>query len=257
MNLQRTWALVKRDYQSFKNGKWKWLEAFYFPITTIFIWGLFSMWSKEMGTELGKVIVIINIFWSYVYIVQSTANTQMSEDLWSHSGRSLFAAGVTAWEYVLARCIFSLLISLPVLLIILSLALFFFKLNFMLIFPLQTLHLLFLTACIGITWAIIIAGLLFLAGREFGFLSWSLFHLFIMLSFPLFPVELLPTAVQNFASAMPLTELFSAVRSLSVGEAFSLGKAWIISLVYLVLGSFFYQFAVSRARKSGKLVKGF
>ncbi len=257
MNLQRIFGLVKRDYQSFQNGKWKWIEAFYFPITTVFIWGLFSLWSKEMGTELGGIIVITNIFWSYVYIVQSMANVQMAEDLWSHSGRSVFAAGVTQWEYALAHSIFSVLVSLPAILVILALAFFVFKLNFMLLFPWQTLHLLFLTGVIGVTWTIIIAGMLFLAGREFGFLSWSVFHLFIMLSFPLFPLELLPTAAQKFALLMPLTELFAAVRALSVGATFSLAKAWTTSLIYIILGSAFYQFAVSYARKSGKLVKGF
>jgi len=257
MNLQRILSLVKRDFQSFRNGKWKWMEVFYFPITTVFIWGMFSIWGKQLGTELGSVILITNIFWSYVFVVQSTANMQISEDLWSHSGRSVFAAGVTHGEYVTAHAFFSLLVSIPALLIIFAIALFFFKLNFMLLFPWQTLHLVVLTMVIGVTWSIIIAGLLFLAGREFGFLSWSLFQLFIMLSFPLFPIELLPQGAQALASIMPLTELFSAVRQLATNNLFSLQKAWIVTLIYFFAGILLYKLAIFYARKSGKLMKGF
>lgn len=257
MNYNRILSLVKRDLQSFRNSKWKWLEVFYFPITSIIIWGLFALWGTELGTDVGKIAVIINIFWSYVYIVQSTADILINEDMWSHAGRNVFATGVTTWEYVLAHCFFSVLVSLPALIFIFGFAYWLFRLDFMLLFPLATLHLMAITMVVGITWAIIIAALLFLTGRELNFISWSLFQLFIMLSFPLFPTELLPKFFHFLAKIMPLTEIFSAVRALAQGNSFSLYNAWIITAVYFLLAIFFYQFAVNYSRKSGKMVKSF
>ncbi|MBI2669063.1 ABC transporter permease [Candidatus Woesearchaeota archaeon] len=257
MRWTRIASLVRRDYRCFQNSRWKWMEVFYFPITSVIIWGLFALWSHELGTELGKIAVILNIFWSYVYIVQSTADIQVNEDMWAKSGRNVFAAGVTVWEYITAHSLFSLLVSIPALLLILLVSYVFFGLNFMVAQPLQTLHLLTITAFVGVTWGIIIGAILFLAGRDFAFLSWSVFQLFIMLSFPLFPVSLLPTGVQTIAGLMPLTSIFEAVRHFAVGESIVLGKAWILSVMYFAFSLLFYWWATDYAKKTGKLVKSF
>jgi len=64
----------------FIRSKWKVVEFFYFPITTIVIWGLFAMYTKGFAVETGLMVLGINIFWSYSFISQSTINLQMCED---------------------------------------------------------------------------------------------------------------------------------------------------------------------------------
>jgi len=114
-----------------------------------------------------------------------------------------------------------------------------------------------LTIFSGVTWAIIIAGMLVLLGRELNFISWSFLQLLIMLSFPLIPIENLPTFMQFFAKLMPFTPLFTAARNLSVGIIYPLTKAWFIAIIYFIFGLIFYELAFHFARKTGRLAKAF
>ena len=257
MNFNHIKSLIKRDFCTFRNSKWKWLEVFYFPITSIIIWGLFALWTKELGSLAGKIALTVNIFWSYLFVVQSSADYEVNEDMWGRSGRNVFAAGITHWEYITAHCLFSVIISLPVFFLMLLIAHSIFGINLLFLFPAYTIHLMLFTIFLGITWAIIIAGLLVLLGRELNFITWSFLQLFIMLSFPLIPIENLPKVMQTFAKFMPFTPLFSAARKIAVGITSSLAKGWMIALIYFIFALIFYELAFHFARKTGRLAKAF
>lgn len=131
-------------------------------------------------------------FGGYAYIIQSTINLSINEDIWHKEIHHLFVSGLGKWEYLLGRILFSLLISLPNLLFMLIVAHFpFFNLS-QIIFPI--IFFLILTAVLSIGLAIFITGLIFMFGRDYTWLAWFALQFFILLSFPFIPLENLPLA---------------------------------------------------------------
>ena len=112
MNHKKILALAYRDLLIIRRSKWRLVEIFYFPITTIVIWGLFALHSKALLIEAGVFVLIVNIFWNYALIAQSTVNMQLLEDSWSGSLKQLFLSGISEIDYVLARMFTSTVISL-------------------------------------------------------------------------------------------------------------------------------------------------
>lgn len=257
MKLSRIIALTNRDYLVFIRSKYRWLEFFYFPITSIIIWGGFALWTGEFANFAGKIALIINVFWSYAYVVQSTINLSMNEDAWHSEIHHLFVCGIGKWEYLISKIIFSILISLANLFVMLTIMHFLF-LNISSI-AIQILSLCFLTAFVSVGLAILIAGLFLILGRDYAWMAWSASQFFILLSFPLLPIEFLPPQLQNLPKVMPYGSLFQAVRNLLLNrkwiESFTL--SFIAGIFYLILGLVIYKFGFDYSRKSGKFAKMF
>jgi hypothetical protein len=257
MNLSRIATMIYRDYLIFIKSKWRWLEFFYFPITSVIIWGFFAIWTGSFASIAGKLVLVINVFWSYAYIVQSTINLSINEDGWHGEIHHIFLTGMGKWEYLLARIIFSLLISLANLLFILFIAhLFFFDITSIIS---QVIILLILTAFASVTLAILIAGLYFTLGRTYSWLAWSSLQFFVLLSFPLSPLEILPHQFQIVARLMPYGSLFQAVRNVLFGKPYmqDVKLSLLVNFIYFVISIFAYKFGFDYSRKSGKFAKMF
>jgi hypothetical protein len=257
MKLSRIKALVYRDYLIFIKSRWRWLELFYFPITSIIIWGFFAIWTGEFASEAGKLALVINVFWSYAYIVQSTINLSINEDAWHSEAHHVFITGIGKWEYLLGRIIFSLLISsLNLIFMLLVVHLFFFNIANMI---LQMSVLFTLTAFTSVVLAIFIAGLYFILGRDYAWLAWASLQFFILFSFPLSPLEILPYQLQVVARAMPYGNLFQGVRNILLGKDFlqEVNLSILVAFFYLLISIFLYKFGFDYSRKSGKFAKMF
>ena len=100
MDFNKIRALVHRDLLIIRRSKWRLVEIFYFPITTIIIWGFFAIHSKSFYFEAGLLVLIVNIFLNFAFVAQSTVNMQMMQDSWSGSLKQLFLSGVSEVEYV-------------------------------------------------------------------------------------------------------------------------------------------------------------
>ena len=216
MKFKRIKALIWRDYLVFFQSKWRFLEVFYFPITSIIIWGFFALWTGETQNLAGKIALTINIFWSYAYVVQSTINLAINEDAWHNEVHHLYITGIGKWEYLLSKIIFGLLLSLANLLLIILISHFFF-LNISKIL-IEVLLISFLTAFISIGIATLIAGLFFALGKEYAWFSWTLLQFFVLFSFPLFPLESLPSFLQKVAIIMPFGNIFEAGRNILLAK---------------------------------------
>src|SRR3989344_8571813 len=129
MKLYKIAALLYYDILVFKNSRWKIVEVVYFPVTTILIWGLFSLFVKDMAVEAGLVVLVVNIFWNFAYIAQSSVNMQMNDDTWSGSLKQILITGITEFEYLTARMIFAIIISIGIMLLMLGISYYVFGLS--------------------------------------------------------------------------------------------------------------------------------
>jgi len=247
-------ALIMRDFIIFFKSRWRVVEFFYFPVTGVIIWGLFALYTRDFARETGLMVLVVNIFWSFAYICQSTINLQMNEDIWSGSLKQVLVSGISETEYILARIISSIVISSIIMIIMFFVALFFgFSIEGKLA---EFFYLTLITLISSVALAIMIAAFIIFLGRDYAFLSWTILQLFILLSAPLFPVSILPLPLQIIAHFMPFTNIFVAVREMvrtGFVEESILTRALMVSLVYLFLSSPLYLFAFKRAKKTGKL----
>ena len=257
MRLHKIFALLYHDALVFSRVKWRLVETFYFPITSIIIWGFFALYMKQFALEAGLMVLALNIFWNFAYIAQSNTNMQMMEDTWSGSLKQIFLSGINEFEYLLARIIFSSVVSTIVLLLLVSVSLV-FGLSVITTY-LGVVSLLFaVTLLASIAMSVLVAAIVITMGKEYGFLAWTILQLFVLLSAPFFSVDVFPEPIKSVSSVMPYTAIFENARNLVINGAISqplLVTGTEIALVYLIISLPLYKFAFDRARRTGYLVK--
>ena len=258
MKLYKVLSLIYLDSMIFRNAKWKLMEYLYFPISTVIIWGLFSIFVKDMALEAGLIVLVVNIFWTFAYLAQSTINMQMNEDLWSGSIKQILVTGITEFEYLVARVISSVIVSVFIMIIMLLLSYYVFGVAVIgtHMFPVIMLSMLTLLASVGL--AIFVAAAIFLAGVEYAFLGWSIMQVFMLFSAPFYPVTILPVPLQSVASVMPFTAIFENIRHIvSTGTMSNalLIQSIIISVTYTAISILAYYVTFRYAKRSGRMAR--
>ena len=252
-------ALVFRDLKIFRRSKWRLAEYFYFPITTIIIWGLFALFTRDFSAETGLMVLAVNVFWSFSYLAQSTVNMQMNEDMWSGSFPQVMASGFTPFEYLFARIVTATIVSVVIMVLMIATALAFGLAVLIEQGGLVTL-LSGVTLLGSIGLSVLVAALILLFGREYSFLAWTILQVFVLLSAPLYPLDILPQPLQVVAWGMPFTSVFEGVRELtSVGRISSsvfINGAGIVFL-YCLVSIPLYSLAFKKARRNGMLARMF
>lgn len=254
MRWHKITALMYHDSLAIRRVRYRIMDLVYFPITTIIIWGLFSIYSRNLAPAAGLIVFIINIFWAFAHLAQSTTNVLMMEDIWSGSQKQLFMSGITEFEYITARLLSATISSTAIIIMLVSLSLL-FGINF---FHISMLLLIIITLIGSLALAIIVAALVFYLGREYGFLVWSAMQLFIMLSAPFFPKETFPKILVYISYAMPFTAVFEAARGfVMTGTIATNTLIWgfCVAMVYFAISWPIYYFSFKRARKIGMLAK--
>ncbi len=258
MKWYKVQALIYREGRIFRNAKYRAVLFLYFPITTIIIWGLFSSSVQGRALETGMLVLIVNVFWNFGQLAQSSTNMAMMDDSFSGSLKHIFVSGVSSTEYILARIITSSLLSAVVVVLLIGLSVYAFQAtillaNFSLVVILTCLTLI---ASIGLS--VFVAGMILALGKEYGFLSWSSIQIFVLLSAPFYSISVFPEIIQPVAWVMPFTNIFEGIRQLiSAGfvDPTLIVNGAIISVAYLAVSFPFYTAVFRHAKKNGNLVK--
>src|SRR3989338_7527330 len=101
-------------------------------------------------------------------------------------------------------------------------------------------------------------GLILMLGRDYSFLSFYALGILILLSAPMFPIELFPGPVQAVSSVMPYTYVFEGIRTLITAgsvQTIIMIKGLVISTAYLAASIPFFFYAFQYARRKGNLVR--
>jgi ABC-2 type transport system permease protein len=106
-------------------------------------------------------------------------------------------------------------------------------------------------------WALglVSVGLVLRYGRRVDVLVWSFSHLVQPLACAVYPIKVLPPALQVIAGLLPAAHAFEASRAAISGEW--AGQELIVALagavLYLLLGALYCQAGLARARQIGRL----
>ncbi len=248
---------MARDLKIYKRSKWKIVDSLYFPVTTVIMWGLFAIYSREFAMEAGLMVLVVNVFWSFSYLSQSITNHSMNEDSYSGSLKQLLISGISEFEYILARIFSSTITSLLIMCVMLTVS-FFFGFVTLVQTPGLIIAMIGITLISSIALSVMIAALIIFLGKAYGFLAWTLLQAFILLSAPFFPLKILPQVVQVIALGMPYTRVFMGVRGLVETGIVSnslLLEGLLVSVIYVLISYPLYKMAFGRARRTGELVR--
>lgn len=256
MKLNNILAVMRNDARVIRAVKFRMLEISYFPLTTLLMWGMFALYSRQYAMEAGLIVLVVNMFWSFSQLAQQQANMLVMEDLWTMSVRHVFIAGVSEFEYILAKVLTSSTIAVTVTAVMILMANAF---GAPLLAQLPTVIALAGIALLGsVALAVLITGAVFLFGREYSFLAWSSLHLFVFLSAPFFSPTVFPWWIRWVTEIMPFTYVFQGARAIATFTPLPQGlltHALTIAVCYFVLAWPFYWNAFRIARKTGRLAR--
>ena len=120
------------------------------------------------------------------------------------------------------------------------------------------LLLLFLSLYIfGITLGLFVSAGLIRFGPSFENIAWSSLFLLAPLGCIYYPIEILPSFFQIIAKGLPLVYIFDETRNILLNGFINyenLRQAYLLNLVYLILGVISFYFSFLKARIKGTLI---
>src|SRR3989344_8951777 len=257
MKFYKIAALMYADFMLLRNSKWRVVEYFYFPFTSVLIWGLFSVFVRAYALEAGLMVLAVNILWTFAYLAQSHANMQINEDSWSGSLKQIIITGVSDMEYITARILSAMIISLFVLALLLVFSSTVFGLTVVAAQWPVFVVLIGATLLSSIGLSIFVAGAMVALGREYGFLAWTILQIFIVLSAPFYPITVFPEFIRPIVAAMPYTYIFEATRNViqnTINMDVVMGGLY-VAIIYFAISLPFYKYIFRKAREKGWLVR--
>ena len=105
MRTYKILAMIYRDLLIYRKTKWKLFEFIILPVLGFSIWGLASLYIRDLSIEFSLILIIITILLQFAQTNQSGINSQIMADMWSASFKHIIASGITAREYITARAI--------------------------------------------------------------------------------------------------------------------------------------------------------
>ncbi|MBU0953226.1 MAG: ABC transporter permease [Nanoarchaeota archaeon] len=258
MKFYRILALMRRDFLVMYRAKFMMIEYYYFPLVTLAMWGMFTLYAQEFALQAGILVFLANVFISLVSTTQHAVNISMMSDSWSGSFLGLLLSGIREGEYLFARIITSLITAGILTSIMFAVSYFVFGVVLIAtaLSALIVLTGLSIVAAVGV--AIMLGAIILALGKEYGFIAWSAILVFVLLSGPFYPISTFPPGLHELASIMPFTYTFAAIQQLiatgTVSGILFLYQG-LVGLGYLLVGVPLYFFIFQYARRSGKLAR--
>ena len=257
MNFRRILALLQYDFAILRKNKHRLMEMIYFPIVSVIAWGFFVVYAQQFAFQAAIAILVVQIFWQFAYLSQSSVSMTVMEDIWSRTLRELLSTPLTTTEFLLARIIFSLIRSFFALFVLFAVAYFVFNFNFFAtLVPLLILATLAALGSMGI--AILVVSVILRYGTTLSFLSWSIVTGIMFLAAPFFPLSVLPQPLLAVAYGIPYTGIFEPIKKLAVTNSLTFADylpAIISNLFYFVISFPIFFYVFEKAREKGRLIR--
>ena len=259
MNWYKIYALSLRHIYLIKGSFPRILDLIYWPTIQIFLWGLiskfFTLNSSYYDNTVG-IILSAAILYDFLFRSSISYNMMFLEEIWSRNFTNLFIAPIKLSEIIAAltcTAIFRTLIGLfPASLIAIPLfGVSIFKIGIPLIFLLTTLYI------FGVSLGLLVTSGLIRYGPSFENIAWASLFFLAPLGCIYYPIEILPEWLRVIAKLLPLVHIFEEMRSILIDNIISyydVLKAFLISLVYFVLGIIVFYYSYEGAKKRGTLI---
>jgi len=259
MSWNKIFALSLRHLYLIKGSFPRILDLIYWPTVQIFLWGFiskfFTLNSSYYDNTVG-IILSAAILYDFLFRSSISYNMMFLEEIWSRNFTNLFIAPIKISEIISALTFTAILRTLIGLVpaVIISIPLFgvsILKIGTPLIFLLLTLYI------FGVTLGLLVTSGLVRFGPSFENIAWASLFFLAPLGCIYYPIEILPEWLQTIAKLLPLVHIFEEMRNILIDNIvnyFQILKAFLISLVYFVIGVMIFYISYSGAKKRGTLI---
>ena len=259
MNWNKIFALRLRHLYLIKGSFPRVLDLVYWPTVQIFLWGFiskfFTLNSSYYDNTVG-IILSAAILYDFLFRSSISYNMMFLEEIWSRNFTNLFIAPIKISEIISALTFTAILRTLIGLVpaVMISIPLFgvsILKIGTPLIFLLITLYI------FGVTLGLLVTSGLLRFGPSFENIAWASLFFLAPLGCIYYPIEILPESLQAIAKLLPLVHIFEEMRNIllnNIVNYFEILKAFLISLVYFVIGVLIFYISYGGAKKRGTLI---
>ncbi len=247
---QKNWRMTRRNVMSV-------FEVAFWPVVGLVSVGLMTTF-LGLGREAAVFVLVGTLAFSVVHVCQLDVAYAVLFDIWGKSLKHQFLAPVRPWHVVLGAWLMGLLRAAVVFLLMAGVSRWAFGVSFLAPgwSPVAAFFLGLVASAAGVGLGVVT--LLLLLGVHAEVTAWSGVSLVLLLCGIYYPVSLLPAPLATVAGAIPLTYFLEAFRA-HFGFAPTFGepllRGYALALAYLAGGYAAFAWAVTRARRTGMLLR--
>jgi ABC-2 type transport system permease protein len=252
-------GVMLRQIYLYKRTLHRWLEAVYWPVLDITLWGFLAAYIEETNpsSRVGFGLLGALISWDILFRAQQSVSVGFLEDMWSRNVLNVWSTPIRAWEYVTGTILVGILrvsIGAGIAIAIAGLA---FGFNIVTEVGLPLLP--FLLALLIMGWSIGVAttAMILRLGQGAEELAWAIAFLFQPFSAVFYPVDALPPVMQAIAFFVPASHVFEGMRSVILHDAGfptrELALAFGIDVLYVIGSAWLFAWSLRQVRERGLL----
>ena len=231
-------ALLLRYLLLLRREPARWVDAFYWPLLDVLVWGFITIFVAERGIALPNAAAVFLgaiILWNLFFRVSQDVSVSFLDDVWARSVVTIFASPLSMAEFVVAIMGLGLIKVTLTGVAVSGVAWLLYAYN---LFDLGFALLPFFWNLVLLGWTM---GLLCMAvilrwGGRWAIIAWSLPMLLMPFSSVLWPESVLPPVARAVAQAVPANHVFEGMRALLLEGRFATDRlvlATALNLLYL------------------------
>lgn len=246
MSPARIYSIVLRQMILNKRSWGRWTGILYWPIIDLVVWGTLSIYIQKAGGTGANVFVFLIgsvILMNFIWRTQQGVGVSFLEDVWTRNFVNLFSSPLTVGEYIVGLVLTAIVrVAFAIgLLCLLAWLLYTFSIFTFGLYLIPFFAILFL---FSVAVGFLSVGITLRIGPSAEALVWSIPAIIAPISGAMYPISVLPHAVQYLAKAFPSTYVFEGMRGVIAHGAFDgrlLFIAFVLAFFYLLL-SIWYVF---------------
>ena len=252
-------AVMLRQIYLYKRTLHRWLEAVYWPVLDITLWGFLASYIEdtEPQSRIGFGLLGALISWDILFRAQQSVSVGFLEDMWSRNVLNVWSTPIRAWEYVSGTILVGILRVAIGAGIAVAIAGFAFGFNLAAEVGLPLVP--FLLALLIMGWSVGVAttAMILRLGQGAEELAWALAFLFQPFSAVFYPVDQLPSAMRAIAFFVPASHVFEGMRGIILRGSGSPGRelalAFAIDALYVLGAAWLFSWSLRQVRARGLL----
>ncbi len=224
------------------------------------LWGFLTKYLNTVvshGFDFVPVLLGAVLLWDFFIRIMQGVTMAFFEDVWSRNFLNIFATPLLVSEYIGGLVLSSIATSLVGLVVMLFIAVTFFKLSFF-VYGLMVIPFLLVLFLFGISLGIFGSALVLRFGPASEWFIWPIPALISPFAGVLYPISTLPRWMQFFSRLLPPSYVFEGLRAIISGGAVSgITLAWSACLAvgYILLTYWFFTSTYRLALRTGLIAR--
>jgi len=252
-------ALMLKYWYITKNRLDRIFDVFYWPLTSLLLWGFTTYYLKEFtGNFIINLLIGGTVLWVFFQRAQQDITVFILEDFWSRNLYNLFSSPMRWSELIFSIVLFGAIRACVTFLLLAVFSWVLFAFNIfgagIFVIAISAAGLMLFGWIVGI----LIASLIFIYGLRIQVFAWSFAFLVQPFSAVFYPLASMPLWIQKISILFPTTHIFEAMRhAFQTNEIIwsSFGYAFGLNAVLLVVACYVFKKSLDLSRKKGLLTR--